>query len=91
VQAVADPLITLQSYRKYRQTVTQSTVSPQATLYRKLPPRLALAAVPQVEAPGEAGKVWRDQTERLRSGELTPDEFSDWMDDWLSHAASATR
>jgi hypothetical protein len=83
----ANPPIGLDTYRAYRGALVQSPQSPQGTLYRLLPPLQALSALPHLEEPGDAGKAWRDQTERLNRGELSPDEFSDWMDDWLSNSA----
>jgi hypothetical protein len=81
--------ITLDRYRAYRRIVAQSPESAEATLYRLLPPRLALMAVARLDQPGEAGRVWRDQAGRLRQGELSPEAFGDWMDDWLQNTPPA--
>jgi Tfp pilus assembly protein PilF len=78
--------VTWEQYRTYRRLLDEEPGGLRARLYRLLMPQQALAADAHLVVPGEEGKVWRSQTERAVRGELSIEDFLDWMDDRLQQA-----
>jgi hypothetical protein len=83
------PLVTLEAYRTYRRVLAEKPQSLRANLYRLLPPRqalIAMAHLPPSEDPTQQdadGRTWYLLAKRLARGELSVNDFLDWMENWL--------
>jgi hypothetical protein len=81
--------VTVDQYRAYRRTLTETADSLSTAIYRRLPPQDAVLAVAHLPAAADTSRwslvdrIWVDHTTRLARGELPTDAYLDWMGDWL--------